>query len=47
LPDKLLYFYAAVDYLGSRPFVDRNHIGVIGICGSGSFAISAAKIDPR
>ena len=26
---------------------NRNNIGVIGICGSGSFAISAAKIDPR
>ena len=40
-------FSAAVDFLGTRPFVDRNLIGVIGICGSGSFAISAAKIDPR
>ncbi len=40
-------FNAAVDYLGTRPFVNREHIGVIGICGSGSFAISAAKIDPR
>ena len=30
-----------------RPFVDRNRIGAIGICGSGSFVISAAKIDPR
>jgi fermentation-respiration switch protein FrsA (DUF1100 family) len=40
-------FSAAVDYLGSRPFVDRSRIGAIGICGSGSFAISAAKIDPR
>lgn len=40
-------FSAAVDYLGTRSFVDRNRIGVIGICGSGSFAISAAKIDPR
>lgn len=40
-------FSAAVDYLGTRPFVDREEIGVIGICGSGSFAISAAKIDPR
>jgi hypothetical protein len=40
-------FSAAVDFLGTRPFVDRNRIGVIGICGSGSFAISAAKIDPR
>ncbi|HOY66422.1 MAG TPA: alpha/beta hydrolase [Candidatus Ozemobacteraceae bacterium] len=40
-------FSAAVDFLGTRPFVDRNRIGVIGICGSGCFAISAAKIDPR
>ncbi|CAE81060.1 alpha/beta hydrolase superfamily protein [Bdellovibrio bacteriovorus HD100] len=40
-------FSAAVDYLGSQNFVDKNRIGVLGICGSGSFAISAAKIDPR
>ena len=40
-------FSAAVDYLGTRLFIDRNNIGVLGICGSGSFAISAAKIDPR
>lgn len=40
-------FSAAVDYLGTREFVDRNRIGVLGICGSGSFVISAAKIDPR
>jgi fermentation-respiration switch protein FrsA (DUF1100 family) len=40
-------FSAAVDYLGTRGFIDRNRIGVLGICGSGSFAISAAKMDPR
>ncbi len=40
-------FSAAVDFLGTRPFVDRGRIGAIGICGSGSFVISAAKIDPR
>lgn len=40
-------FSAAVDYLGSQPFIDRQRIGVLGICGSGSFVISAAKIDPR
>lgn len=40
-------FSAAVDFLGTRPFVDRNRIGGIGVCGSGSFIISAAKIDPR
>ena len=40
-------FSAAVDFLGTQTFVDRDRIGVLGICGSGSFAISAAKIDPR
>ena len=40
-------FSAAIDFLGTRPFVDRARIGAIGICGSGSFVISAAKIDPR
>lgn len=40
-------FSAAVDFLGTRPSVDRDRIGVLGICGSGSFVISAAKIDPR
>lgn len=40
-------FSAAVDFVGTRSFVDRNRIGVLGVCGSGSFVISAAKIDPR
>lgn len=40
-------FSAAVDYLSTQSLVDRERIGDIGICGSGSFAISAAKIDPR
>jgi len=40
-------FSAAVDFLGTQTFVDKNRIGVLGICGSGSFVISAAKIDPR
>ncbi|KAE8372587.1 Alpha/Beta hydrolase protein [Aspergillus bertholletiae] len=48
LPD--LYaeaFSAAVDYLGTQDFIDREQIGALGICGSGGFVISAAKIDPR
>jgi len=40
-------FSAAVDFLGTRPFVNRNRIGVLGVCGSGGFALSAAAIDPR
>lgn len=40
-------FSAAVDFLGSQAFVDSQQIGAIGVCGSGSFVISAAKIDPR
>lgn len=40
-------FSAAVDFLRSQPFVDKERVGAIGVCGSGSFVISAAKIDPR
>ncbi|MDP9891717.1 fermentation-respiration switch protein FrsA (DUF1100 family) [Variovorax boronicumulans] len=40
-------FSAAVDFLGGQTFVDKRQIGAIGVCGSGSFVISAAKIDPR
>ena len=40
-------FSAAVDYLGLQPFVDREKIGAIGICGSGGFALSAAQCDVR
>lgn len=40
-------FSAAVDFLRTQPLVDREQIGAIGVCGSGSFVVSAAKIDPR
>lgn len=40
-------FSASVDYLGTRTFVNREQIGVIGMCGSGSFALSAAQVDRR
>ena len=40
-------FMAGVDYLGTRDFIDRERIGVIGICGSGSFALAAASVDVR
>jgi len=40
-------FSAAVDFLTSQAFVDAERIGGIGICGSGGFIISAAKIDSR
>ena len=40
-------FSAAVDFLGVQPEVDRERIGVIGVCGSGGFSLAAAAIDPR
>lgn len=40
-------YSAAVDYIGTRPYVDRNRIGVIGICAGGGFTLNAASIDPR
>ena len=40
-------FSAAVDYLGTQAFVDRDKIGVLGICESGGFALSAAAMDTR
>lgn len=40
-------FSAAVDYLGTNALVDRERIGVIGVCGSGGFSLAAAQIDPR
>lgn len=47
-PDALMEdFSASVDWLGIQPFVDRERIGVIGICGSGGFSVCAASIDPR
>ena len=48
LPDVYSEDYsAAVDYLSTQAFVDPENIGVIGICGSGSFVVSAAKLDQR
>ncbi|KIC95918.1 alpha/beta hydrolase [Flavihumibacter solisilvae] len=40
-------FSAAVDFLGIQPSVDRNRIGIIGICGFGGMALNAAAIDKR
>ncbi|ACO75145.1 Peptidase_S15 multi-domain protein [Laribacter hongkongensis HLHK9] len=40
-------FSAAVDFIGLQPFVDRERIGIIGICGWGGMALNAAAVDKR
>lgn len=40
-------FSAAVDFLSVQPDVDAERIGILGICGWGGFAISAAANDTR
>jgi uncharacterized protein len=40
-------FSAAVDYLGLQKSIDRNRIGIIGICGFAGFALNATAIDKR
>jgi fermentation-respiration switch protein FrsA (DUF1100 family) len=40
-------FSAAVDALGLLPEVDRERIGILGICGWGGMALNAAAVDKR
>lgn len=40
-------FSAAVDFLGLQSNVDRERIGIIGICGWGGMALNVAAVDKR
>ena len=40
-------FSAAVDFVGLHASVDRERIGIIGICGWGGMALNAAAVDKR
>jgi fermentation-respiration switch protein FrsA (DUF1100 family) len=40
-------FSAAVDFLGLQKNVDRNQIGIIGICGFAGMGLNAAAVDKR
>ncbi|AZI13701.1 alpha/beta hydrolase [Avibacterium paragallinarum] len=40
-------FSTALEYLGLQNFVDRNRLGVLGICGLGGMALNDAAMDTR
>src|SRR5918993_4895689 len=40
-------FSAAIDFLGTQAFVDRERIGIIGICGFAGMGLNAAAVDKR
>ena len=40
-------FSAAIDYLGLHASVDRERIGILGICGWGGMALNAVAVDKR
>lgn len=40
-------FSAAVDFLGLQSAVDRERIGILGVCGWGGMALGAAAVDKR
>lgn len=40
-------FSAAIDFLGLQENIDRNKVGIIGICGFGGFALNATAVDKR
>jgi fermentation-respiration switch protein FrsA (DUF1100 family) len=40
-------FSAAIDYLGRHASVDRERLGILGICGWGGMALNAVAVDKR
>ncbi|WP_340112681.1 alpha/beta hydrolase [Maribellus mangrovi] len=40
-------FSAAIDFLGIQSFVDREKVGIMGICGFGGMGLNATAVDKR
>lgn len=40
-------FSAAIDFLGTQSFVDREKVGIMGICGFGGMGLNATAVDKR
>lgn len=36
-----------IDYIEALDFVDKDNIGIVGICAGGGYAVAAAKADYR
>ncbi|HEU4788653.1 MAG TPA: alpha/beta hydrolase [Flavobacterium sp.] len=44
---KIEDFSAAIDFLSNHALVDKNRIGVLGVCASGGYSVAATAIDHR
>ncbi len=40
-------FSAAIDFLGTQSFIDKEKVGIMGICGFGGMGLNAAAVDKR
>lgn len=47
ISDRVEDFSAALDYLTTLSYVDKDHIGLLGVCASGGYSLAVAQQDAR